>query len=151
MESTRNDAQPSRRRAFPSHGGRTTTDAPTGPGILVADDEAQVRALLKDALQMQGFRAWLAADGEEALEIFRQHQEAIVLAILDVRMPRRNGPETLTALRALKPGLKACFVSGHTGQYNDDELLALGAAAVISKPFRLSDLVRLVKDLTVAR
>jgi CheY-like chemotaxis protein len=151
MEATRNDAHLSRRKNTPAISPQPPAEPPEGPGVLVADDEALVRRLLNDALHAHGFRVWLAADGEEAVDLFRQHADAIALALLDVRMPRRNGPETLTALRALKPQLLACFVSGHTGHYSDQELLALGAAAVFHKPFRVSEVMRELKELTAAR
>jgi two-component system cell cycle sensor histidine kinase/response regulator CckA len=150
VETIMNDAHAARRKNSASAGASLPTAPSDGPGVLVADDEGLVRTLLRDALHAHGYRVWLAADGEEAVELFRQNQEAIGLALLDVRMPRRNGPETLTALRAIKPELRACFVSGHTGEYSDEDLVTVGASAILHKPFRVSELVRLLKELTAA-
>src|SRR3954470_11871134 len=68
-------------------------------GVLVVDDEECVRDVLDAMLRQQGFAVWLAADGWEALEVYRLHLAAIDLVLLDVRMPGLDGPATLTALR----------------------------------------------------
>src|SRR5207253_1911478 len=57
------------------------------PGVLIADDEARLRALLVVALRQHGFVVWLAADGQEAVEIYRDHRPEIDLLVLDVGMP----------------------------------------------------------------
>jgi CheY-like chemotaxis protein len=46
---------------------------------------------------------WLAAGGQEALDLYQRHREAIDVVLLDVRMPGLDGPQTLAALRALNP------------------------------------------------
>jgi DNA-binding response OmpR family regulator len=110
------------------------------PGVLVVDDEAAIRRLLKVALQQQGFDVWLAANGEEAQETFGRHGSVIDLVVLDVIMPGPDGPETLAALQQLDSEVRCCFISGFTGQYSEEELLMHGAARVFSKPFRLTEL-----------
>src|SRR5262245_28789501 len=83
------------------------------PGILVADDEACVREWLRAALQRHGFRVWLAADGEQAIDLYRRRRSEIVLVLLDVRMPVLNGPQTLARLRQMNPTVLCCFMSGN--------------------------------------
>jgi CheY-like chemotaxis protein len=108
---------------------------PRPPGILIADDEELVRVVLETTFRQHGFAVWLAADGLEATQVYRQHADGIDLVLLDVRMPGLDGPQTLTALLRITPGLRCCFMTGAPGLYNVEVLLARGAADVLSKPF----------------
>src|SRR5580692_7260302 len=69
--------------------------------VLVVDDDPGARLLVGTALEMSGFRVFVAADGEAALDLFREHPADCV--VLDVVMPGLSGFEVCTALRAL-PG-----------------------------------------------
>jgi len=117
-------------------------------GVLVVDDQECVRGVLEVMLRRQGLAVWLAADGCAAIDLYRAHHAAIDLVLLDVRMPGLDGPETLIALRRLNPQVCCCFLSGDFGEYTEERLRALGAAAVFLKPFRLADLGRVVRQLT---
>lgn len=108
------------------------------PGILIADDMALILTLLKFELESRGFNAWLAVDGNDALDLYRRHRDEIDLVLLDVQMPGLDGLYTLEALQRLNPHVVACFMSGNTGIYNEKELLDRGAVWVFSKPFRVA-------------
>jgi CheY-like chemotaxis protein len=110
------------------------------PGILIADDEPSVRNLLKAVLQQRGVTVWLAADGLEAVEIYRRHHAEIALTLLDVRMPELDGPDTLANLQEIDPGIICCFMTGDAGHYTERELLDRGASQVFAKPFDLAKL-----------
>ncbi len=107
--------------------------------ILLVDDEPEVRRLLELVLNCYGFTVHAAASGREAVEILRGQKHAIAVALLDVQMPGMDGLQTLKALQQVNPDIQAVFMSGNTGCYTEAELLALGAAAVMSKPFRSLD------------
>ena len=62
--------------------------------ILIADDEARMRALVRDYLRMKGFQVLEAENGRKALEVF-QREPDIALILLDVMMPEMDGFETL--------------------------------------------------------
>jgi DNA-binding response OmpR family regulator len=115
------------------------------------DDDAALRHLLNLALQRQGFRVWLAASGAEAVALFQRERGGIDLALLDVCMPERDGPQTLADLRRLDPDLPCCFMSGHTAQYSHDDLLNLGAARFFDKPFRLDEVTDALATVARAR
>lgn len=72
----------------------SAASAPTQ--VLVADDELGIRSTLADILRSEGYGVMEAADGEEALEVLRSH--TVDVALLDVRMPRRDGIDVLRAL-----------------------------------------------------
>jgi CheY-like chemotaxis protein len=123
-------------------------------GILVADDEEGVRGVLDIGMRQQGFDVWLAADGREALDLYRRHGEAIDVVLLDVRMPGQDGPQTLAALQQLNPRVRCCFMSGDFDCYNEGgrgytekKLRDLGAAGVLPKPFRLDEIAQLLWQL----
>jgi DNA-binding response OmpR family regulator len=128
-----------------------TAGAPSRPrGVLVIDDDAGIRAFLRDGLRAAGFAVWPAADGREGVAVYRNHSSAIDLVLLDVRMPGWDGPETLTEIRALAPDLPCCFMSGDIGKYTEEELLGRGAVALFRKPFHYRELVVQLRQLTAA-
>lgn len=102
------------------------------PGILIVEDDADILAMLGMILEMQGFAVWKASDGVKALATYRLQETVIDLVLLDVQMPGLNGVQTFTALQAINPAVRCCFM---TGESNTRELLALGAVQVFAKPF----------------
>jgi CheY-like chemotaxis protein len=133
---------------------RTLRATPRQHGILVADDEAGVRGVLEIGMRQHGFDVWLAADGQQALDLYQRHGEAIDVVLLDVRMPGRDGPQTLAALQELNPRVCCCFMSGdfdcfnEQGQcYTEERLRDMGAAAVIPKPFCLDRIGQMLCQL----
>jgi CheY-like chemotaxis protein len=126
---------------------RRRTAAPRPCGVLVVDDEACIRKLLEAGLRQEGLAVWLAASGQEALDLYRRHRDAIDVVLLDVRMPGLDGPQTLAALQELNPQVCCCFMSGGLGSYTGEGLRDLGAAAVLPKPFRLPEVARVLLGL----
>jgi DNA-binding NarL/FixJ family response regulator len=59
----------------------------------------------------------------------------IDVVLMDVQMPGLYGPQTFTLLREIDPHVRCVFMSGNTGRYSAEELIALGASRVLSKPF----------------
>ena len=107
--------------------------------------------MLNDRLRQLGYSVWLAADGHEALDLYRNHCETIDVVLLDVRMPGLDGPQTLAALKEIAPQVRCCFMSGHFGRYSADELRELGAARVFEKPFRLAEVAGVLSELADGR
>jgi CheY-like chemotaxis protein len=99
--------------------------------VLVVDDAPMVRAVLDRALQYLGVDVVVAKNGMEAAALLQTHP--ISIALIDVNMPGMNGPETLKRLQAQRP-VPCVFMTGGT-TYTRDELLRLGACAVLEKPF----------------
>jgi CheY-like chemotaxis protein len=105
------------------------------PEVLVVEDEGGVVRLLELALRQYGLAVRPAGDGREAVRLFREHRGDIALVLLDVQLPGLDGPATLALLKEIDPTVRCCFMSGHTGKYTTEDLLALGAAGVLEKPF----------------
>ena len=126
---------------------KTSRATPRKYGILVVDDEACVRDILNLGMRQRGFAVSLAANGQEALDLYRRHRWTIDVVLLDVRMPELSGPQTLAGLQELNPEIRCCFMSGDTGSHTEAILGNPGAATVFSKPFRLHEVVDMLWEL----
>lgn len=118
-----------------------------GRGVLVADDELEIREVLNDGLRHEGFSVWLAADGEQALDVYRSHCEAIDVVLLNVRLDALDGPATLVALQEITPQIPCCFMSDDRGRYTEERLRRFGARALLKKPFQIRDVARLLREV----
>jgi CheY-like chemotaxis protein len=117
--------------------------------ILVVEDDAPVRGVIEAVLRTFNFTVITAASGKRAVELYRRN--AVDLVLLDVQMPVMDGPATLAALQEVNPKVVCCFLSGHTGKYTSDELLRMGAASVLAKPFKLPILRQEILDAVKGR
>jgi len=104
-----------------------------GYRILIADDEAEIRDLLRLYLEKEGYEILEAADGEEALQVLQKNGDVAML-LLDIMMPKKDGFHVLKELRK-KSNLPVIILSAKTAD-NDKILgLDLGADDYIAKPF----------------
>jgi len=116
-------------------------------GVLVVDDDADVREAIHDGLSREGFIVWLAAHGRGALDLFRRQRECIDVVLLDVCMPELDGPRTLMALQEVTPDIRCCFITGYLDSYTEQGLRRLGADAVFQKPFRLAEVSAALRSI----
>mgnify|MGYP003392532092 CR=1 FL=1 len=109
--------------------------------ILIIDDNADVRLLLRTALEDVGHAVTEADDGEEGVRMFRAEPSDLV--ITDILMPNKEGLETIKDLRIITKELMIVAISGG-GRVNSVDFLEyatkLGANATLRKPFRIADL-----------
>ncbi len=118
------------------------------PLLLVVEEEEGILRLLQLALGRHGFDVLAAANGKDALQIYRDQGAAIKLVLMDVRMRNLTGPETLVKLREMNAGVRCCFMTGDSSINISDKLLALGALRVFHKPFpSLTDLADTLREL----
>ena len=109
------------------------------PLVMVVDDEPGVRELIGDALRLGGFDAVEAADGEEALQIMRRTQPALM--IVDVNMPVMNGFELVQTLRDGGHDTPVIMLSARGDRIDVTHGLQLGADDYVRKPFGLEELL----------
>lgn len=121
------------------------------PVVLVADDNAENRALAQATLEDEGYRVVLAHDGLEAVAAFTRDRPACVL--LDVRMPNLDGLSACERIRALPDGqaVAIVFVTAQRDVDTFDRALAAGGDDFITKPFRPSELVVRVQSALKVR
>jgi len=112
---------------------------------MVVDDESSIRSALRKTLSVAGYDVILAADGVEAIRLWREREADLV--ILDLFMPGKEGIETIIDLRACSPDIAIIAMSGGGASNRMDVLEAarlLGAVATIEKPFEKRVILDLV-------
>ena len=114
--------------------------------VLIVDDEARMRKLIKDFLMQKGFNILEAADGEEALKVFAENENKISLILLDVMMPKLDG---WSVLRQIRQNSKVPIIMLTARGEEQDELFGfeLGVDEYISKPFSPKILVARVEAI----
>jgi DNA-binding response OmpR family regulator len=112
------------------------------------EDQSSLRDMIREALQLLGYRVLVARDGEAALELARGHRGRLDLLVTDIVMPHLDGCDLARRLTAERPDLRVLYMSGH-----GPDLVArrdpIGADSVLEKPFStraLSIRVREVLD-----
>lgn len=122
-------------------------DTPTRKRILLADDDPQLRRLLRRALERAGYSVTVVANGLEAALRYAEEAGAFDLAIMDIRMPELQGDQTYDLLRREYPEARFLFVSGVADQCTWDRLRADPNVRCLRKPFRAVDLLTMVEAL----
>jgi two-component system, cell cycle sensor histidine kinase and response regulator CckA len=121
-------------------------DAPSGATVLVADDDAGVRALVRILLQRAGYTVVQAASGREACDAIRDRGHELDAVLLDVMMPEMDGHEALPAMRSIEPGMPVVFFSGFDQTEVAEHLTGTGAyTSFIPKPFEKEELIEAVE------
>ena len=114
--------------------------------ILIVDDEARMRKLIKDFLKAKGYKILEAEDGEKAIEVFDEQKEKISLVLLDVMMPKLDG---WSVLRKIRQDSKVPVIMLTARGEEQDELFGfeLGVDEYISKPFSPKILVARIEAI----
>ncbi len=127
---------------------KLNNDIPTGDEtILIIDDETLVLNVTRSMLENFGYRILLAHNGQEAVNIAKNFDGNIDLALLDICMPVLGGKETFPLLKKERPHIKIIICSGYNLNEDVQMLLDTGANSFIQKPFRLDKLLREVRDI----
>jgi len=114
----------------------------SGELILIVDDEAVIRTVAQQTLEQHGYRTLVAADGEEALAIFKK-TPGIDMVLTDMSMPVMDGHALIRALRRLAPRVRIVATSGLTGE---DTVRSEGVASFLQKPYTVDSLLKIVRD-----
>ncbi|MGH7266785.1 MAG: ATP-binding protein [Candidatus Rokuibacteriota bacterium] len=115
--------------------------------ILLAEDQDELRELLRETLVDRGYTVLPAADGLEALDVAARHPGRIDLLLTDVVMPRLNGSETADRLVAVRPDVKVIYMTGHTDDAVLHQGVQDGSAVLMQKPFTPEALARQVRQV----
>jgi CheY-like chemotaxis protein len=112
--------------------------------LLVIEDDADVRALIRRYLEKAGHCVTEAANGETGLQFFRALTVDIVMT--DIVMPGQDGLEVIRAVKALRPATNIIAISGQMAQTGTllNAAKVLGACCVLAKPFTRQDLLSTV-------
>jgi CheY-like chemotaxis protein len=111
--------------------------------ILVADDEDMIRGLLSHVLTTAGHQVLAAANGLEAVAIFRSYSSRIDLVITDMSMPVMDGNELVNIVRSDMPKTRIICMTGYAG------FSCPQGTTLLHKPFRPSELLKMVQGLLI--
>jgi CheY-like chemotaxis protein len=118
------------------------------PGVLIVEDDKELREMLKMSLLRRNYTVLEAENGKAAITHFKPLLTDIV--ITDLIMPEEDGLKVVIKLRELKPSIKIIAISGG-GKVGPGSYLnlakALGADAIYSKPFSISELIEKIEQL----
>ncbi len=114
--------------------------------ILVAEDNAEVRAVTNEILTGAGYKILEAVDGEDAIHKFMENKDEINLLILDAIMPKKNGKEAYEAISQAKPDVKVIFTSGYTADIIYSKGVVKKGFDFLLKPFPLYVLLKKVRN-----
>ncbi len=115
--------------------------------VLVAEDEAGVRRILKAILASMGYRVTICNDGQDAVDFYKTSSHDVDLVILDMMMPRMDGLDAFLAMKAINPSLRAILCSGYSMSGKVQKILDAGVKRFIQKPFHMSDLSRTITEV----
>ena len=115
--------------------------------ILVVEDEAEIRDLVSQYLQQNGYTVLHANDGRDALQIAKSYKGLIHLTVTDVVMPQIGGHELAQQLRQLRPRTKVLFTSGYPDPAALNDETSGETAFILQKPFSLNTLAGKIREL----
>jgi DNA-binding response OmpR family regulator len=119
------------------------------PKILIIDDEAEIRTVLREIFEFNGYEVIEAGDGNAGVRQFEATQPDLVIS--DIVMPDQEGIFAIMEIRKKKPGTKIIAMSGGGLMATPDEYLhvaqKLGADLVFMKPLDLAELLKAVRTL----
>ncbi len=115
--------------------------------LLLAEDDADVRNLTRTILAEAGYTVLEAVDGEDAIKVFAEHQDAIRLVLLDVIMPKKNGKEVHNWIRKTRPGAKVLFMSGYSADIIFKKGVLEEGLNLITKPATPHELLGKVREV----
>ena len=140
---------------FPAIQGEVETDVETTSimsvsgteTVLLVDDEDLVRDLGARILTKHGYTVLKAANGREALDLFKKESSRLSLVILDLIMPEMGGTECLKELLEIDPNVKVLIASGFSVDASVKETIQMSAKGFVTKPFRVKELLRAVRRI----
>jgi DNA-binding response OmpR family regulator len=112
--------------------------------MLIVDDEKDIRTVLRHFFEFKGFDVWEASDGMEASETVRE--ESFDLVLTDLRIPGPDGLEVLRLVKSVRPESVVLILTGYPSSQNKTTAVELGCDGFLSKPFRLEQLWKTVRQ-----
>jgi PAS domain S-box-containing protein len=115
--------------------------------VLLAEDDRDVRDMIKTIMQNAGYTVIEAVDGDEAVRMFQAYKDRIDMIVFDIVMPKLNGKEAYDEIKKIKPQIKTLFMSGYTAEIIHQKGILDMGLNFISKPVLPDDLLRKVREV----
>lgn len=113
------------------------------PGILVVDDDPNLRKTLADILKVKGYETAVAASGAEAVAAVER--EMFSLALIDLMLPDMPGLEVMAHIKAISPLTEAIILTGHASMETAIEATGQGAFSYLLKPYQMDELLLTIR------
>jgi CheY-like chemotaxis protein len=114
--------------------------------ILIAEDHEGLRELARETLANLGYEILIACDGEEAVRLFQANRDRVDLLLLDVVMPKVNGPAAYARISAEKAGVAVVFATGYSPEMALLPNAQERGLTILQKPYVPRDLARRVRE-----
>ncbi len=124
---------------YPLRGGTET--------VLVAEDDVALRQLAAAILRNYGYTAIEAVDGADAVAKFRANRGSVSIVVLDGIMPKLNGKNAWHQIKALRPDIKAIFISGYPEKVFTKDTITDDKVAFVQKPYSPLILLRKIREV----
>jgi len=115
--------------------------------ILFIEDEENLRQIIKELLESEGFKVILASTAKEGIELFRSDQPMIEIVLLDFHLPDASGEEVFDQLKKIDPGVKVILTSGFEFDESIQKVLDKGAFGFLSKPFSKEQIINFIREV----
>jgi len=115
--------------------------------ILLVEDEELLQEVVQSALESNGYKVLIAADGREAVEIYKKQHRDIALVLSDMGLPKLGGIDVYAILKEINPKIKIIFASGFISLETRSELLKEGAKGFIMKPYSINEVLQMVREV----
>lgn len=115
--------------------------------ILIIEDEENVRHVLKDILEEEGFNLILAATAKEGVSLFKLHHARIEMVLLDFHLPDTSGSVVFNSLKEINPLVKIIITSGFEFDDTLQKVLDRGAIGFLSKPFDREQIISFINQV----
>ena len=115
--------------------------------MLVVDDERLMLRLLEKFFSEHGYHVLLAADGEQAMEIYRNYKPRIDAVLLDIGLPKTTGEEVFRRMKQENAAVKVVIASGYLAANVKTELAFAGVKRFVNKPYVLTELLEVFQDV----
>lgn len=143
-------AEPSAPALVQPHEGRGPRPRGAGELVIIVDDEAAIRKVAQQTLEVAGYRVAAAQDGADGVALVIEHLSSVALVITDMMMPVMDGAAMIKALRRLAPRVPIIATSGVSSNGNAAVASGLGVQAFLEKPFTGDTLLACVASVLAA-
>jgi len=114
-------------------------------GVLIVDDNEQLREVLANVLRYNGFTVWEAADGELAISQYRKFKEKLSVILMDIVMPNMGGVAAAQEIRAMDQEIPIVFLTGYGEETQLHAASTIQHSSGLSKPIAMSDLIKTIE------
>jgi two-component system cell cycle sensor histidine kinase/response regulator CckA len=135
-------------KALKTKGEKAKRDQWRGTGtVLVVDDETSVLEIVSRMVERLGFKILTAADGQEAVEVFREHADEITCVLIDLTMPRMDGGEACLEIQKIRRDAVIILSSGYNESELSERFDGYDFAGFVPKPYKMKDLRKIMQEV----